>query len=170
MAAKRTISRSPLEWVTLTLDTASATPLNGRIPLRLDRDEVAEIKKIVVSVGIPWIDDTADDDVSCAYMVSLDPDVVASPGVLANREDLEVFMIGEYDECMRVGAAGQTVMNGKWRDELNLPEGSPVLAGSDIGWVVMGDAVLAVRWTITAYLTRRRAKPGEKFNVLLSRR
>lgn len=171
MAKRRsTPVKSPLEWVTLTLDSPNAAPVNGRIALRLDRDEVAEIKKVVISVGIPWIDDAADDDVTCSYMVSLDPDVIASPAVLANREDLEVFMIGEYDECMRVGAAGQTVMNGQWRDELNLPEGSPVLAGSDIGIVVAGDAALPVRWTVTVYLVRRRARPGEKFNVLLSRR
>ena len=168
--AKRGSVKSPLEWVSLTLNTADAVPLNGRIPLRLDRDEVAEIKKVVVSVGLPWVDDAADDEVSIAYMVSLDPDVVQSPVVMLNREDLEVFMIGEYDQVMRVGAAGQTVMNGQFKDTLDLPEGSPILAGSDIGWVVVGDAALAVRWTITVYLTRRRAKPGEKFNVLLSRR
>lgn len=170
MAPKRGAIRSPLEWVTDTLETSTTAAKNGRVQLRLDRDEVAEIKKVVVEIDIPGIDDVADDTVPLFYMASLDPDVIANPAVLANREDLEVFMFGTWHGTLRVGAAGQTIQVGKWRDTLDLPEGSPVLAGSDIGWVVVGDASLTVGWTITVYLTRRRARPGEKFNVLLSRR
>lgn len=170
MAHKRGSVKNPLEWVTDTVVTANATPTNGRIGLRLDRDEVAEIKKVVVVVDLPFITDAADDNVALFYAASLDPDVVASPVPLAAREDLETFMFGSWTGVMQMSAAGQTIQAGKWRDELELPEDSPILAGSDVGWVVVGDAALAVSWTITLYLTRRRAKPGEKFNVLLSRR
>lgn len=168
--ARRSVAKSPLEWVSDTLQTVDATPKNGRIALRLDRDEVAEIKKVVTTVSPPYVTDAADDLVGIGYMVSLDPDVIAAPLTMASREDLEIFMSGDWSATMQVGAAGQTVQSGEWRNELDLPEGSPVLAGSDIGWVVQGDAALAVDWVITVYLTRRRAKPGEKFNVMLSRR
>jgi len=170
MGSRRSVVRSPLEWVTDTISTTDGTLTNGRIQLRLDRDEVAEIKKVVVEIEPPHVLDAADDLVRLGYMVSLDPDVIADPLVVANKEDLEVFMHGEWGTTMQVGAAGQTVQTNKWRDELSLPEGSPVLAGSDIGWVVEGDAGLATKWAVTVYLTRRRARPGEKFNVLLSRR
>lgn len=168
--AKRSVAKSPLEWVTDTIATTNATVTNGRIQLRLDRDEVAEIHKVVVVVSPPIVDDAADDAIALAYMVSLDPDVIANPATILSREDLEVFMSGDYAATMRVGAAGQTIVMGTWREDLSLPEGSPVLAGSDIGWVVIGDASLAIGWAVTVYLKRRRARSGEKFNVLLSRR
>jgi hypothetical protein len=136
----------------------------------LDRDEVAEIKKVVVEVEPPHVLDAADAIMHIGYMVSLDPDVIADPQTIVNREDLEVFMSGGWGTTMQVGAAGQTVQTLKWRDDLTLPEDAPVLAGSDVGWVVQGEATLTVDWVITVYLRRRRAKPGEKFNVLLSRR
>jgi hypothetical protein len=170
MAKARSASKSPLEWVSDTIQTVDSTVTNGRIQLRLDRDEVAEIRKVVITVSPPFVTDAADDLVGIGYMVSMDPDVIAAPLTIASREDLEVFMSGDWSATMQVGAAGQTVQSGKWRDELSLPEGAPILVGSDIGWVVQGDAALAIDWVITIYLTRRRAKPNEKFNVLLSRR
>lgn len=170
MASRRSVAKSPLEWVTDTIGTTDNVATNGRIELRLDRDEIAEVKKVVVSVEPPWILDAADDLVNAAYMVSMDPDVIANPLVTVNREDLEVFMSGVWNAAMQVGAAGQTIWAGKWRDDLALPEGSPVLVGSDIGWVVQGDVSLVMEWAVTVYFTRRRSKPNEKFNVLLSRR
>ena len=162
--------RRPLEWVTDAIQTTDNTITNGRIELRLDRDEIAEIKKVVVEVQPPWILDAADDLVNAGYMVSMDPDVIAGPLITASKEDLEVFMSGFWIAAMQVGAAGQSIQAGKWRDELALPEGSPVLVGSDIGWVVQGDVTLVMEWSVTIYFTRRRAKANEKFNVLLSRR
>lgn len=170
MSSKRSVAKNPLEWVTDSIITTDATVTNGRIQLRLDRDEIAEIKKIVVCIEPPWVTDTADDLVQVAYMASMDPDVIASPSVALNREDLEVFMSGVWTAAMQVGAAGQSIQAGKWRDELALPEGSPILVGSDIGWVVQGDPSISMEWAITTYFTRRRAKANEKFNVLLSRR
>lgn len=166
---RRNTVKSPLEWVTDTIATADATVTNGRIALRLDREEVAEIRGVVVDVNPPLIDDVADDTIITHYMVSIDPDVNDSPAAVDSREDLEVFMYGSLTQISRVGAAGQGMMQSKWRDELWLPDEHPVLAGSDIGWVVEGDA-LSMAWTITVYLTRRKAKGGEKFNVLLTRR
>jgi len=170
MASKRSIARGPLEWVTDTIGTTDNVATNGRIELRLDRDEIAEIKKVVVSVEPPLLFDGADDLVNAGYMVSMDPDVIANPLITVNREDLEVFMSGTWNAAMQVGAAGQCVQAGKWRDELALPDGSPILVGSDIGWVVQGDVSLVTEWAITIYFARRRAKANEKFNVLLSRR
>jgi len=159
--------KSPLEWVTDTIPTTDATVTNGRISLRLDREEVAEIRGVVVDVNPPTVDDAADDVVITHYMVSIDPDVNDDPSAAANREDLEVFMYGSLTQ-QHLGTTGGLLLS-KWRDELWLPEPHPVLAGSDIGWVVIGDA-LSMVWTITVYLTRRKAKGGEKFNVLLTRR
>lgn len=170
MGSRRSIAKSPLEWVTDAIHTTDGTITNGRIQLRLDRDEIAEIKKVVVAIEPPWILDAADSLVNAGYMVSMDPDVIASPLTAANKEDLEIFMSGSWSAAMQVGAAGQTIQVGKWRDDLALPEGSPVLVGSDIGWVVEGNTGLIFEWGITIYFTRRKAKPHEKFNVLLSRR
>ncbi len=169
MAARR-ISKSPLEWVTDQIAVSDATVTNGRIALRLDRDEVAEIRKVIVTIDASFVDDVADDLTDYHFAVSLDPDIVADPELATTLEDLEVFMHGTAGKAMRVGAAGQTMESQLFRFDLTLPEDHPVLAGSDIGWVVRGDASIAADFTVIVYLTRRRAKPGEKFNVLLTRR
>lgn len=163
--------RTPLEWVADVITITTVTPTNGRIGMLLDRDEVAEIRQVDVSILPGPLDDAADDDTLFAFAVSLDPNVIASPIVDANLEDLEVFHSGLLRQNVRVGGVGtamQSNMNQNY--PLNFDQDYPLIAGSDIGWVVVGDAAIACTFACRVFFTRRASKAGEKANVLLSRR
>lgn len=169
MPARRS-SIHPLEWITDQIAVTDASVTNGRIGLRLDRDEIAEIHKVIITIDPSLLDDAADDLTDFHWAMSLDPDIIGDPEAVGTIEDLEVFAHGTAAKAMRVGAAGQSVESQMMRFDVNFPDKHPVLAGSDIGWVVRGDASLAADFTVIVYMTRRKARSNEKFNVLLARR
>jgi len=169
MPARRSSSH-PLEWITDQIVVTDATVTNGRIGLRLDRDEIAEIHKVIVTVDASFLDDAADDLADFHWAMSLDPDIIGDPEAITTLEDLEVFAHGTAGKAMRVGAAGQSVESQLMRFDVDFPDKHPVLAGSDIGWSIRGDANLAADFTVIVYMTRRKSRANEKFNVLLARR
>lgn len=164
MASKK----RPLEWKMDTITTANATPVNGRISLGLRDGEIAEIHKIVSSITYANIPDAANDALFATKALSMDPNVINNPYVLANNEDLEWFLHHPYHVQQEIGAAGQ---NGLVLSDIQSFDFTvPVLVGTDVGQVVMGDAAIAVDFITRIYFTRRKSNAQELNYVLLKRR
>lgn len=169
MSSRRGSSKKPLEWVFAAVNTTDATVTNTRIELGLKDDEVAEIHKIDMSIGVGNIPDTANDEVLQYAMLSMDPDIAVTPGTAANHEDLEVFFEHEQRMQQEVGAAGQSALNRGPTSKIS-DFNPPVIVGTDVGMVVVGDAnVTGAFWT-RLYFTRRKATVMELNQVLLKRR
>lgn len=168
MAAKRSSSKKPLEWKFGYVNAAAAAITNFRIVLGLRDDEIAEIHKVRSSITWANIPDAANDDVDGHMALSMDPDVAVSPAVAANHEDLEWFYHHNYDLQQEIGAAGQNALRNSDGRDCNFSP--PVLVGTDVGMVVIGDAAVACYFWVRLYFTRRRANVAEMNQVLLKRR
>lgn len=161
-------SKKPLEWKMDTITTADATVTNGRIALGLRDDEIAEIHKIVSTITYANIPDAADDALFATKALSMDPDVDGSPYVMANNEDLEWFLHHPFHVQQEVGAAGQTTL--KLSDMKDIDFNPPILVGTDVGQIVIGDAAIGVDFLTRIYFTRRKATAAELNQILLKRR
>lgn len=160
--------RKPLEWQFGYVATVNATVTNYRISLGLKDDQVAEVHKVDSSITWGNFPDAANDDIDGHLALSMDPDVIDSPAVAANHLDLEWFYRHNYDLQQEIGAAGQTtIVNSNWKISDFDP---PVLVGTDIGLVVIGDAAIACAFWARVYFTRRKANISELNQVLLKRR
>lgn len=167
MAAKRS-SKKPLEWKFGYVNTTNATVTNFRIELGLRDEEVAEIHKVRSSIAWANIPDAANDDVDGHLALSMDPDVAVSPAEAANHEDLEWFYHHNYDLQQEIGAAGQNALRNSDGQDCNFSP--PVLVGTDVGLVVIGDATIACSFWVRIFFTRRKANVAELNQVLLKRR
>lgn len=166
MAARK--SKSPLEWKMDVITTANATPVNGRIALGLRDDQIAEIHKIDSMISIAAMGNT-DDVVACSKMLSMDPDVIANPTVGANHEDLEIFLSHHFGQEIEVETSGIGVYSKKDDQKIHYYD-PPVLVGTDIGQVVVGDASVACGFQTRVFFTRRKATASELNQILLKRR
>lgn len=160
--------KKPLEWKMDTVNTASATVTNGRIALGLRDDEIAEIHKIDSHIAVANVPDAANDQISLYKALSMDPDVAEDPSVAANNEDLEKFLLHSYQIQQEIGAAGQSTLRNS--DEQTHLYDPPILVGTDVGQVVIGDATLACEFWTRIFFTRRKATAAELNQVLLKRR
>jgi hypothetical protein len=160
--------KRPLEWKMDTITTANATVTNGRIALGLRDDEIAEIHKIDSEINYANIPDAANDTLTASKALSMDPDVSENPFVMANNEDLEKFLHHTYTVQQEIGAAGQStlVLSDKEIHQYD----PPILVGTDIGQVVIGDAAVGVDFLTRVFFTRRKATAQELNQILLKRR
>lgn len=162
-------NKKPLEWQFQSIETANATPVNGRIELGLRDDEVAEIHKVMTSLShAGFAAGGADDVININLALSMDPDVIANPYTSANQEDLEWFYTHRFDtqiELTTQGAFGLTIS-----DAQNEDFDPPVMIGTDIGMVVKGDGAIASTFWVRVFFSRRRATVMELNQVLLKRR
>ena len=162
------MANKPLEWKMDTITTANATPVNGRIALGLRDNEIAEVHKIVSAITYANIPDAANDVLFATKALSMDPNVDASPFVMANNEDLEWFLHHPYHVQQEIGAAGQNSL--VLSDIQNFDFKVPILVGTDIGQVVIGDATIGVDFITRVYFTRRKANAKDMNFILLKRR
>lgn len=162
-------SKKPLEWVFGYVNTTNATVTNYRIELGLKDDEVAEIHKVDLSISLGTIPDAANDNVEAYAMLSMDPDVIADPSEAANHDDLEIFMEHEQGQQVEVGAAGTSALNRGPMSKISDFK-PPVLVGTDVGMVVVGDAAVPIQFWVRVYFTRRKANVMELNQILLKRR
>lgn len=161
-------SKRPIEWKMDTVNTTNATVTNGRIALGLRDDEIAEIHKIDSHIGLGNIPDAANDVVVAYKAISMDPDVDEDPSVAVNNEDLEKFMMHSYQVQQEVGAAGTATL--VLSDEQSHVYDPPILVGTDVGQVVIGDATVACEFWTRIFFTRRKATAQELNQILLKRR
>ncbi|MEE8599390.1 MAG: hypothetical protein V3S69_07805 [Dehalococcoidales bacterium] len=136
--------------------------------LGLRDDEIAEIHKVDSHIGLGNIPDAANDDVNVYKALSMDPDVSEDPSVAANNEDLEKFMLHSYAVQQEIGAAGQSTLRNS--DEQVHTYDPPILVGTDIGQVVIGDAAVTCEFWTRVFFTRRKATAQELNQILLKRR
>ncbi|KKL89746.1 hypothetical protein LCGC14_1911630 [marine sediment metagenome] len=162
-------NKKPLEWIFQNVNTANATPANARIELGLKDDEVAEIHKVMSYIApAPYAAGGADDSLVLAMSLSMDPDVILTPIAEDNQDDLEWFYTHRHEtqiELTTDGAYGLKTDDSKSEDF-----NPPVLVGTDVGMVVLGDAALACQFWVRLYFTRRKANVMELNQVLLKRR
>lgn len=161
-------SRKPLEWKMDTVNTTNATVTNGRISLGLRDDEIAEIHKIDSHIAFGNIPDAANDTVVGYKALSMDPDVADDPSTAANNEDLEKFLLHSYQVQQEIGAAGTATL--KLSDEQTHQYDPPILVGTDVGQVVVGDAAIPAEFWTRIFFTRRKANAQELNQILLKRR
>ena len=161
-------SKKPLEWKMDIISTTTAAVTNGRIELGLRDDEIAEIHKIVSAITYQNIPDAANDVLYATKALSMDPDVNVSPYVMANNEDLEWFLHHPFHVQLEQGAAGVSTL--KLSEIKDFDFAIPILVGTDIGQVVIGDAAIPVDFITRVYFTRRRANAQELNQILLKRR
>jgi len=168
----RRIARSgiPLEWKSDIVTTSDATVTNGEIDLDLLPDEIAEIWRIDSTIEIANIPDAANDDINVVTYMSMDPDAIGNPATVATIEDLETFFYHSYHLQIEIGAAGATTLRNSDNKQLVLPEKFPLLVGTNLSHVVLGDAAIAVSFVKTIYFKRRKANAMELNQILLKRR
>lgn len=167
MSTKRA-SQKPLEWKFAAVGTTDSTVTNEVIELGLRDDEVAEIWKIESMIDFGNIPDAANDEVQGDMALSMDPDVAADPSVAANQEDMEWFYFDRSNIQQEVGAAGTDIVE-KARKHVS-DFNPPVLVGTDVGMVVLGDDTVLCDFWVRVYFTRRRATVSELNQILLKRR
>jgi hypothetical protein len=158
----------PLEWVMDVINTTDATVTNGRIALGLKDDEVAEIHAIDSHIQFGNIPDAANDTVRGYKAVSMDPDTIEDPAVGSNNEDQEKFLLHAYAVQQEVGGASTATL--VLTDEQRRVYDPPILVGTDIGQVVIGDATISGEFWTRVFFTRRKASQLDLTNVLLKRR
>lgn len=168
MGARKGSRKRPLEWKMDTVNTTDNTVTNGRIALGLRDDEIAEIHKIDSHIAYANIPDAANDSLAAYKALSMDPDVADSPATAANNEDLEKFLLHSYQVQQEVGAAGTATL--VLSDEQTHYYDPPVLVGTDVGQVVIGDATIANEFWTRIFFTRRKATAAELNQILLKRR
>ena len=165
MAAR---SKKPLEWKFAGINTTDTTVTNERIELGLKDDEVAEIHKVMSSIGpSAYTAGGADDSNLTTMALSMDPDVIADPATMANNEDLEWFYLHRLDSQIELTTSGAYF--GKLNSEKSEDFDPPVLVGTDVGMVVHNDAINCGSW-VRVFFTRRKANVMELNQVLLKRR
>lgn len=161
-------NKKPLEWQFQSITTVDATITNARIELGLKDDEVAEIHKIETIIVHANIPDAANDNVEGFLALSMDPDVDNSPAAAGSHEDLEWFYFDRSTIQIEVGAAGATVIERAHKKVDNYDP--PVLVGTDVGMVVLGDVDILCEFWVRIFFTRRKANVMELNQVLLKRR
>lgn len=166
--AKRSTSKKPLEWQFGFVATTDATVTNHRISLGLKDDEVAEIHKIESLINFGNIPDAANDEVEGNLALSMDPDVSVSPALAASNDDLEWFFHDRSNIQSEVGAAGYGIIE-KARKHVT-DHNPPILVGTDVGMVVIGDATIVCDFWVRIFFTRRKANVMELNQILLKRR
>jgi hypothetical protein len=168
MSSKRRNSSKPLEWAFQYVNSTDATVTNDSFDLDLKDDEVAEIWAIDSSIAIGNVPDAANDDIDVGLMLSMDPDIAVTPLTAANQQDLEVFFMHRYEVQQEIGAAGSVSLVNSDHKSMNF--NPPILVGTNVGMVVVGDATIACEFWARLYFTRRKANVLELNQVLLKRR
>lgn len=193
MAKART--KNPLEWVTDVIPSVASivaggteANTNGRIQLLLDRDEVADIFRIITTIIpdkiVTNILDTAalvDEAWVFGYIHSTDPRVDTTFADAANRANLEdrnIFNYGflqlAFDPHDHSDATVYDLQNKLGlSDNIQVAEFvEPLTVGGDIGWAVGG--VHASNSTAADFITtvffKRRRSTSEKANLIMLRR
>jgi hypothetical protein len=158
-----------LEWKFAHVTTANATPVNKRIALGLRDDEVAEVHKIISHIAPDEMPAGGVDDVLVLMQAfSVDPNVIVNPLDGDNQADLEWFLTHRHETQIELTTEGAWFA--KLEDTQDVNFRPPVLVGTDIGMVVVGDAALAVQFWVRVYFTRRKATVAELNAILLKRR
>lgn len=171
MCARHSKSRNiPLEWVTDTVVTADATVTNGEFDLNLLPDEIAMILAIDSTMEVDVIPDAADDEIDLSMLLSMDPDADDTPATPGNLEDLEVFFHHWASFQQQVGAAGTATLRKTASKLLMLPDKYPILVGTNLAQVVVGDATIASTFITRIYFKRKRATQSDLNQILLKRR
>jgi len=170
MARNSKARNIPLEWVTDTIVTADATITNGEFDMNLLPDEIAMILAIDSTIESDVIPDAADDEIDMSMLLSMDPDANDSPAVVANLEDLEVFFHHWFSLQQQVGAAGTATLDKTSCKLLTLPSEYPILVGTNLSQVVVGDAAVATTFITRIYFKRKRATQSDLNQILLKRR
>ncbi len=170
MARRTARSQIPLEWKTDVVTVSDATVTNGEFDLDLLPDEIAEILAIKSIVSMANIPDAANDVVSAAMYLSMDPDAIGSPLTDAILEDLEVFYHHRYTVQQEIGAAGSFSTRLTDKNELEFPSKYPLLVGTNFAQVVVGDASIAQTFITTVYFKRKKASNIDLTQILLKRR
>lgn len=165
--AKRSYKK-PLEWQFQSILTIDATVTNARVELGLKDDEVAEVHKVETMISFSNIPDAANDEVDAYMALSMDPDVDNSPALAANHEDLEWFYFDQSNIQLEMGAASTTILEKARKKVDNFDP--PVLVGTDVGMVVIGDADIGCAFWVRVFFSRRKASVMELNQVLLKRR
>jgi len=170
MARGTARSSIPLEWKSDIVTTSDATVTRGEIDLDLLPDEIAEIWLVDSTIEIANIPDAANDDINVVTYMSMDPDAIGNPATVATIEDLETFFYHSYHLQQEIGAAGAVALRNSDNKILALPEKFPILVGTNMAHVVLGDAAIAVSFVKTVYFKRKRANALELNQILLKRR
>jgi len=170
MARRAARNQIPLEWKTDVVSVSDATVTNGQLDLDLLPDEIAEIHGIKTIISMANIPDAANDVVSAAMYLSMDPDAIQSPLTDAVLEDLEVFYIHRYTVQQEIGAAGSFSTRLTDKNQKEFSDRWPLLVGTNFSQVVVGDATIAQTFITTVYFKRRRANAMELNQILLKRR
>lgn len=161
-------SKKPLEWKFNSISTTDGTVTNARIELGLKDDEVAEIHKVMTEISpAGFAAGGADLTEYCNLALSMDPDVIADPSVLANQEDLEWFYTHNFSQQIELTTSG--AWYAKLNDQKEQDFDPPVLVGTDVGLVVGGDSKVC-DFLCRIFFTRRKANVMELNQVLLKRR
>lgn len=169
MAKRKSYGKKPLEWKFASIITANATPANVRVELGLKDDEVAEVHKVTTYIAPDqFAAGGADDWLTLCLALSMDPDVILTPITEANQEDLEWFFTHRHELQSEIQTSG--LSQHKHDDQQDVDFSPPVLVGTDIGMVAVGDAAVAVHFWVRVYFTRRKANVMELNQVLLKRR
>jgi len=168
----RGVSRDkiPLEWKTDVVDVTDATVTNGEFDLDLLPDEIAEIHGVKSIISFANIPDAANDLVSAAMYLSMDPDAIGSPLTSNILEDLEIFYHHRYTVQQEIGAAGSFSTRLTDKNEMTFNPKWPLLVGTNFSQVVVGDASIAQTFLTIVYFKRRRANASELNQILLKRR
>lgn len=183
-------NKNPMEWVTDALEevvpvaTGAEANRNGRIQLLLDRDEVADIYKVRVTLSPDQIistDLTTETEVVHGFAVSTDPRIDTifidqTTGQRSNLEDRNIFFYGFlHMQEEEIGTAANATIVGRigpseMVQEINFVE--PLTVGGDIGWVAGGigtGTLVPLEALITVYFKRRKST-SEKANLIMLRR
>ncbi len=162
-------SKIPLEWKTDVVTVSDATVTNGEFDLDLLPDEVAEIQAVKSIISLANIPDAANDVVSAAMYLSMDPDAIGSPLTDAILEDLEIFYHHRYTVQQEIGAAGSFSTRLTDKNEMVFFN-RPLLLGTNFAQVVVGDASIGQTYITTVYFKRKKASGEDLTNILLKRR
>ena len=184
-------SKNPMEWVTKVLkdveeaDIGAAESIavleRGRIQLLLDRDEVADIHKVILTIQPDLLitDDFAGDNMhKWGCYLSVDPKADTIFLFEANTANLEDRNIFAYSFWTWYEDFVATI--GNQQNQMVLPEMSkvhdfldPITVGGDIGFVAKNSITTVAQklngnFLATVYFRRRRSR-NEKANLVMLR-
>lgn len=161
-----------LEWSSLMIHKVATdvTPENHKINLALRDDEIAEIHKIHIETDLQIAATTT--AVQLDFAMSMDPDIVSSPGIQSTYEDMEVFYaFKRFLDIKQLVADIDQIIDTWKREEVDFKV--PILVGTNIGvssevtWLT-ADSSAYIR--LKVFFTRRKANIQELNQILLKRR
>jgi len=165
-------SHKPLEWVGLTKFLIGTVNEQFILDLNLTDEEVAEIWAIDSNIDIDMVATAVDDDLKAEISLSMDPTpgIDNDPTSAAIFEDLEVFFTHQYALLQDVGTPSLAIRQTD-NKQLNLMGGTPILVGTNVGMLCLGDpGGVDINYRMKIYFTRKKAGRDELARILLKRR